>query len=127
MRYRQLSFALLALFLAACGGQLASDGGVSGTWTGQLAQGSVPITLTLVQSGSSLTGGLTVNNAASPAPLTGTALNSPDDGTTLISLSGQGDTSSIQLEASTAGSAMRGSVAFIRDGNKTTSTFTASQ
>lgn len=127
MRYRQLGLLFLVLLLAACGGQLATDGGVSGTWTGQLAQGSVPLTLTLVQTGSSLSGGLTVNNAASPAPLTGTALNSPDDGTILVSLSGQGDTSSIQLEASAAGSAMRGSIAFITDGNRTTSTFTASQ
>ena len=126
MRYRQLSFVFLALLLAACGGQLATDGGVNGTWTGQITEGRLPLSLVLAQTGTTVTGQLTVERA-DPIPLTGNALNNPDDSRIVISLSGGGTTNSVQIEASSEGSAMSGSMVLIEGETKTPLRFTATR
>lgn len=125
MRYRQLGFLFLALLLAACGGQLATDGGVSGTWTGQFTQAELPLTLRLTQNGVSVEGELTTGG--NTVPLTGTAVNNESSGTTIVSLSGGGANNSVQIEASAAGSAMRGTMVTTVNGTKTNSGFTASR
>ncbi len=126
MRYRQLSLVFLALLLAACGGQLATDGGVSGTWTGQITEGRLPLSLVLAQTGTTVTGQLTVEQNA-PIPLTGTALNNPDDGRLIVSLSGGGMMNSVQIEASSEGSAMSGSMVLTVREAKTPLRFTATR
>ena len=126
MRYRQLSFVFSALLLAACGGQLASDGGVSGTWTGQITEGRLPLSLVLAQTGTTVTGQLTVERAA-PVPLTGTALNNPEGSRLVLSLSGGGTANSVQIEASSEGSAMSGSIVLIEGEAKTPARFTATR
>ena len=107
MRYRGMILVVLALLLAACAGGLTDEGGVSGTWTGQLTQGSVPLTLTLTQTSTTVTGDLRVNNDTA-IPLTGTAVSNPESNGVLVSLSGGGAQNSVRIEASAEGSAMRG-------------------
>lgn len=125
MRYRQLSFLFLALLLAACGGQLATDSGVSGTWAGAFTEGGVPLTLVLTQTGTEVTGNLTTSGE--PLAVSGTAIANASSGTTLISLTGGNMTNSVQIEASTAGSVMRGTVAVNEMGERGRNTFTASR
>ena len=126
MRYRQLGFLFLALLLAACGGQLATDSGVSGTWTGQITEGEIPITFTLSQTGTTVQGELTVRDTA-PAPLTGTAISNTGNARIIVSLSGRGSMSSIQIEASAEGSAMRGTIAATQGEMRTPLAFTATR
>lgn len=126
MRYRGLILVVLTLLLAACAGGLADEGGVSGTWTGQLTQGSVPLTLTLTQTGVTVTGELRANNTAA-IPLTGTAVSNPNNNRITLSLSGGGMQNSVQIEASAEGSAMSGTLV-TREGETTSRTgFTASR
>lgn len=126
MRYRQLSVLFLALLLAACGGQLATDGGVSGTWAGQITEGAVPITLALSQTGTTVQGEFTVTNNT-PIPLTGTAVSNPDNSRLIVSLSGGGMNNAVQIEASAEGSAMRGSIVLIEGQKRTPLRFTATR
>lgn len=108
---RSLVIAILALALAACGGELATDGGVSGTWSGQAESASeqqFPLTLELTQSGVSVTGNFSMQLVASgeilPISVTGTATGG------IISLSGQDEagTGTLQLEGSFNGDTMQG-------------------
>lgn len=125
MRYRQLGILFLALLLAACGGPLATDGGVSGTWTGTFTEGGAPLTLVLTQTGTDVEGNLTTDGA--PLAVSGTAVANATSGTTLISLTGGNATNSVQVEASTAGSVMRGTVAVNQMGQRVRNTFTANR
>lgn len=108
---RLLVITVLALALAACGGELATDNGVSGTWSGQAESASeqqFPLTLELVQNGVSVRGNFSMQLVASgeilPIPVTGTATGG------IISLSGQDEagTGTLQLEGSFSGDAMQG-------------------
>ena len=125
MRYRQLGFLFLALLLAACGGQLATDGGVSGTWNGTFTEGGAPLTLVLTQTGTDVEGNLTTGGE--PLAVSGTAVANANSGTTLISLTGGNMANSVQVEASTAGSVMRGTVAVNQAGQRVRNTFTANR
>jgi hypothetical protein len=125
MRYRYsrlLVIAILALALAACGGELATDGGVSGTWSGQISGpgGQTPLTLELTQTGVSVEGSLTLSGAS--LGLTGTAVNN------IISLSSNDERSSVQLEGSVDGDVMEGTIAVLQaDGEIDTADFTAAR
>lgn len=116
------SFLVLAILLAACGGQLSTGGGVSGTWTGTFTSTSAPFALELSQTGASLSGTLTVGENA--VAMTGTTAQGPTD--TLVSLSSQGP-NPVRLEASVSGDSMRGTLAVKEAGDITSGAFTATR
>lgn len=120
MRYHFLL--VLTLFLAACGGELGTDGGVSGTWTGQISGpgGQTPLTLQLTQTGVSVEGSMTLSGAS--LALTGTAVNN------IISLSNNNARNSVQLEGSVDGDVMEGTIAVMQANEETdTTAFTATR
>ncbi len=117
-RYSYLIALLLTLVLAACGGQTAGD--VSGTWNGTIANTGAPIVLQLTQSGTSLSGTLSLA-ATTGIPVTGTAADN------LVSLSYQDTSLSLQIAASVNGSSMQGTITATDTEGTFSSSFTASK
>lgn len=119
-RHSYLIVLLFTLILAACGGQTAGD--VSGTWNGQISGpgGQAPLSLELSQTGTSVSGSITLGEGT--LALTGTAANS------IISLAGQDASGSLQLEGSVNGDTMQGTIVVTAaDGSGGTVDFTASR
>ena len=109
-RHSYVVLLVLTLVLAACGGQSAGD--VSGTWTGEISGpgGQAPMSLQLTQTGTSVSGSITLGEGT--LPVTGTAANN------LVSLAGQDASGSLQLSGSVSGNTMQGTIAVTSaDGN----------
>lgn len=118
-RYSYLIILLVALALAACGGQTAGD--VSGTWNGTSSTTGAPLTLVLTQNGTSLNGTLSFGGTEG-IPMTGTTTGG------LLSLSYQDTSGAVQIEASVDGNSMQGTLTLsLADGTGGSSAFTASR
>ncbi len=102
--YSYVVMLLLAFTLAACGGQgTVTD--VSGNWSGELVGdiGSVGFTMSLTQSGTSVTGDLTFTDIPSVS-ISGTLAND------IITLGAEDASGSIQISGAVTGDAMSGTM-----------------
>lgn len=111
----------LTFVLAACGGQ-GAVADVSGNWSGQLVgdAGTASFTMSLTQSGTSVTG--TFAFADSPSiSVSGTIANS------IISIGAQDETGSIQISGTVTGDAMSGTMTISVGEQTGTGTFTATR
>ena len=122
MRYRYsfLLAVLLSLFLAACGGQGATN--VSGTWSGNItdSEGQVPIVLELTQSGSSINGTITLSGQQ--GTLSGSIANN------LVTLATQGSGGSLTFDGSVEGNTMQGTATLaLNDGTSGTGDFSVTR
>ena len=119
--YRTLSLLLLILMLAACGGQVADNTDVTGTWTGQISGsgGTAPLTLQLTQSSSTVSG--TLELGGDQLEVSGVLAGN------LISLSGQDQTGTLQLEGSVSSTMMQGTITVNSQGQNASVTFSATK
>ncbi len=119
--YSYVVMLFLSFVLAACGGQ-GTVADASGNWSGQLVgdAGTVSFTMSLTQSGTSVTG--TFAFADSPSiSISGTIANS------LISIGAQDETGSIQISGTVTGDAMSGTMTISVGEQTGTGTFTATR
>ncbi len=119
--YRTFSFLLFTLMLAACGGQVADSTDVTGTWTGQISGsgGTAPLTLQLAQSGTTVNGALALGGGQ--LEVSGALAGN------LISLSGQDQTGTLQLEGSVSDATMQGTISVNSQGQDASVTFSATK
>lgn len=119
--YTYLVLFLFSLILAACGDQTAGGPDVSGTWTGQISGpgGTAPLTLQLAQTGTSVSGTLGLNQGQ--LSVTGTVAGN------LVSLSGQDQDGTLQLEGSVSGTTMQGTVNATAGGETVSVAFNATK
>lgn len=119
--YSYVVVLFLAFVLAACGGQ-GSVADVSGNWSGELVGdvGSAPFTMSLTQSGTSVTG--TFAFADSPSiSISGTIANS------LITIGAQDASGSIQISGTVTGDTMSGTMTISVGEQTGTGNFTATR
>lgn len=119
--YRTFSFLLFTLMLAACGGQVTDSTDVTGTWTGQISGsgGTVPLTLQLTQSSATINGTLALGG--DQLEVSGALAGN------LISLSGQDQTGTLQLEGSVSDATMQGTISVNSQGQDASVTFSATK
>ncbi len=118
--YNYVVLLSLTLLLSACGSQGVAD--VGGNWNGELlgANASAPFLMSLVQSGTSVSG--TFAFVASPGfYISGTATNN------LVSIGSQDESGGIQIHGSVSGNTMTGTMT-LRIGDQVgTGNFTATR
>ncbi len=119
--YSYVVMLLLAFTLAACGGQdTVTD--VSGDWSGELVGdiGSAGFTMSLAQSGTSVTGDLTFTDSPSVS-ISGTLANN------IITLGAEDASGSIQISGTVTGDAMSGTMTVTVGEQMGTGSFTATR